>query len=126
MRLPNRPHRRAFPALGAVATRDATSHLESIGSGASTRRSRRRCYESRFAARRCGGFAWRQRQQVRVCATFDGHECRVSIAPVGGESHMLGMRKDVRAAIGKDLGDTVQVTLRRGTERRTIVVPSER
>ena len=63
--------------------------------------------------------------QVRVRATFDGHEYRGSIAPMGGGCHVLGVRKDVRAAIGKDVGDTVEVTLERDTEERVVSVPPE-
>lgn len=63
--------------------------------------------------------------QVRVVATFDGHEYRGSIAPMGGGVHVLGVRKDVRASICKDVGDTVQVTMRRDTEPRTVAVPME-
>ena len=61
--------------------------------------------------------------QVRVRATFDGHEYRGSIAPMGGGGHILGVRKDVRAAIGKDIGDVVDVMLERDTEERTVAVP---
>jgi len=63
--------------------------------------------------------------QVKVCATFDGHEYRGSISPMGGGRHMLGVRKDVRAAIGKDVGEVVKVTIRRDTEPRTVEVPPE-
>lgn len=68
---------------------------------------------------------WGTGGQVRVRATFDGHEYRGSIAPMGGGSHVLGVRKDVRQAIGKDIGDAVDVTIRRDTEERTVAVPPE-
>lgn len=45
--------------------------------------------------------------QVKVRATFDGFEYRGLIAPMGGGLHILGVRKDVRAAIGKDIGESV-------------------
>jgi len=63
--------------------------------------------------------------QVKVRATFDGHEYRGSIAPMGVGAHILGVRKDIRAAIGKDVGDTVSVTIERDTEPRVVVVPPE-
>jgi hypothetical protein len=65
------------------------------------------------------------RGQVRVRATFDGYEYRGSIAPMGGGVHVLGLRKDVRVAIGKDIGDTVTVTLEEDTEPRTVGTPPE-
>jgi Domain of unknown function (DUF1905)/Bacteriocin-protection, YdeI or OmpD-Associated len=63
--------------------------------------------------------------QVKVRATFDGHEYRGSIAPMGGGVHILGIRKDIRVAIGKDIGDTVSVTVERDTAPRTVTVPPE-
>ena len=63
--------------------------------------------------------------RVKVRASFDGHEYRGSIAPMGGGSHVLGVRKDVRAAIGKDVGDTVAVTVTRDSEVRTVEIPPE-
>jgi hypothetical protein len=63
--------------------------------------------------------------QVKVRATFDGHEYRGSLAPMGGGSHALGVTKEVRAAIGKDVGDVVDVVLERDTEERVVTVPAE-
>lgn len=63
--------------------------------------------------------------QVRVVATFDGHEYRGSIAPMGGGVHILGVRKSIRAAIGKDIGDSVEVSLRRDTAPRVVEIPPE-
>jgi hypothetical protein len=60
---------------------------------------------------------------VRV--TFDGHSYRGSIAPMGGGVHVLGVGKDVRTVIGKDVGDVVSVTLERDDEPRTVIVPPE-
>lgn len=64
------------------------------------------------------------RGRVKVRATFDGHEYRGSLAPMGGV-HVLGVRKDVRAAIGKDVGERVRVGLELDVEPRTVDVPSE-
>lgn len=63
--------------------------------------------------------------QVKVRATVDGHPYRGSLAPMGGGEHALGVTKDVRAAIGKDVGDDVRVAFRRDTGERTVVVPPE-
>ena len=65
------------------------------------------------------------RGRVKVRATFDGHEYRGSLAPMGGGVHVLGVRKDVRAAIGKDVGDVVRVTLDPDDRPRTVEVPPE-
>lgn len=60
--------------------------------------------------------------QVKVKATFDGVSYRGSIANMG-EGHMLLLRNDIRAAIGKSHGDTVSVTVQRDTEERVVEVP---
>ena len=65
------------------------------------------------------------RGQVKVDATFDGHEYRGSIAPMGGGVHILGIRKDIRAAIGKDVGNSVAVTIVRDTAPRLVEIPPE-
>ena len=64
------------------------------------------------------------RGRVKVSATFDGEPYRGSIVPMGG-SHVLGIRKAIREAIGKSIGDTVKVVLERDTEERVVEVPIE-
>lgn len=63
--------------------------------------------------------------QVRVRATFDGHEYRGSLAPMGSGVHVLGVRKDIRAAIAKSVGDTVHVTVQPDSLPRVVDVPGE-
>ncbi|MEJ0055469.1 MAG: DUF1905 domain-containing protein [Bacteroidota bacterium] len=43
--------------------------------------------------------------QVKVKATFDGHPYRGVITNMGTGSHCIGVRKDIRKAIGKKIGD---------------------
>jgi hypothetical protein len=68
--------------------------------------------------------AFGSRGRVPITATFDGHPYRGSLFPMSGR-HMLMVRKDVREAIGKDVGDTVAVTVRRDTEPRVVAVPDD-
>ncbi|WP_050697036.1 DUF1905 domain-containing protein [Anaeromassilibacillus senegalensis] len=49
--------------------------------------------------------------RVPVTATFDGVEYRGSLVRMGTPGHILGLRKDIRAKIGKQPGDTVHVTV---------------
>jgi hypothetical protein len=63
--------------------------------------------------------------QVKVKATFDGHAYRGVIANMGSGCHILGVRKDIRAAIGKVVGDTVLVELQKDTEERIVDVPED-
>ena len=65
------------------------------------------------------------RKRVPVVATIDDESYRGSLVRMGGECHMLLIRKDIRERIGKGVGDVVAVTLREDTEPRTVDVPPE-
>lgn len=49
--------------------------------------------------------------RVKVHATFDGAPYNGSLVPMGLPCHILGLRKDIRAKIGKQPGDAVHVTV---------------
>ena len=51
--------------------------------------------------------------RVPVHATFDGEPYDGSLVRMGTPGHILGVRKDIRAKIGRQPGDSVHVTLRR-------------
>lgn len=59
--------------------------------------------------------------RVPVTATFDGEVYTGSLVRMGTPCHILGIRKDIRAKIGKQPGDTVKVTLqeREADRKRT-------
>lgn len=50
--------------------------------------------------------------RVPVRATFDGAAYDGQLVKMGTPCHIIGIRKDIRAKIGKQPGDTVCVTLR--------------
>ena len=50
--------------------------------------------------------------RVKVHAAFDGVPYDGSLVRMGTPGYILGLRKDIRAQIGKQPGDTVHVTLR--------------
>ncbi len=62
--------------------------------------------------------------RVPVVATFDGEVYRGSIAPMGGH-HILGVVKEIRGKVGKDVGDCVQVVIKRDLEERKVDVPAD-
>ncbi len=49
--------------------------------------------------------------RVKVHATFDGEPYDGSLVKMKTPCHILGIRKDIRQKIGKQPGDTVNVTL---------------
>lgn len=49
--------------------------------------------------------------RVAVHATFDGVAYDGQVVKMGTPCHILGIRKDIRAQIGKQPGDQVHVTL---------------
>lgn len=53
--------------------------------------------------------------RVPVDATFDGEPYAGQLVKMGTPCHIIGLRKDIRAKIGKQPGDTVHVTLRQRT-----------
>lgn len=63
--------------------------------------------------------------QVKVKATFDGHPYRGVIANMGRGCHTLGVRKDIREAIGKQVGDSISVELEKDNEERIVDVPDD-
>jgi len=50
--------------------------------------------------------------RVPVHATFDGEPYDGQLVKMGTPCHVLGIRKDIRAKIGKQAGDNVHVTLK--------------
>lgn len=65
------------------------------------------------------------RGQVKVKVLFDKHPYRGVLANMGTGCHILGVRKDIRQAIGKQVGDSILVQLERDTEERTVDVPDD-
>lgn len=65
------------------------------------------------------------KKRVKVKATFDGIPYRGSIVRMGTPYHCLGIRKDIRERIGKNIGDVVAVTIAEDTEPRVVVVPAD-
>ncbi|NLG50852.1 MAG: DUF1905 domain-containing protein [Chloroflexi bacterium] len=51
------------------------------------------------------------RGRVPVTATFDGVVYEGSLVRMGTPCHIIGIRKDIRAKIGKQAGDVVHVTI---------------
>ncbi|MFC9439930.1 DUF1905 domain-containing protein [Nocardia sp. NPDC057030] len=62
--------------------------------------------------------------RIPVAAAFDGIKYRGSIADMGS-GPCLGVRKAIRAELGKQPGDRVVVTVARDDAERTVEVPDD-
>ncbi|MCJ7623512.1 MAG: YdeI/OmpD-associated family protein [Anaerolineaceae bacterium] len=65
------------------------------------------------------------KKRVKVKATFDGEPYRGSILKMGTPYHILGVKKDIREKIGKEIGETVLVTIKEDTEPRVVSIPDD-
>jgi len=65
------------------------------------------------------------RRQVRVKGTIDGHPFASSIAPMGAGAYLLGLHKATREAIGKSIGDSVDLVIEADTTERVVTVPDD-
>jgi hypothetical protein len=65
------------------------------------------------------------KKRVPVRATIDGAPYQGSLVRMGGSCHLLIIRKDLRAQIGKTIGDEVSVTVEEDTAPRAVVVPAD-
>lgn len=66
------------------------------------------------------------KKRVPIQATIDGIAYRGSLTPVmGGSGHALGVLKEIRTSIGKDVGDVVDVVVEEDTVPREVEVPQD-
>jgi len=63
------------------------------------------------------------RKPVPVNVSIDGKQVEMSLLPCGNNKHWLHIRKEIRVAIGKEEGDTVEITVERNYSPKTIVIP---
>ncbi len=63
--------------------------------------------------------------RVPVRVTINAVTFRGSLAPMGGGSHVVGIRKALAAEMGVAVGDRVRVRLERDDEPRTVEAPPD-
>ncbi|MBD7912751.1 MULTISPECIES: YdeI/OmpD-associated family protein [Clostridium] len=64
-------------------------------------------------------------KRVKVKATFDDTPYRGSIVKMGTECHIIGITKEIRNKINKDIGDRILVTVEKDEEERVVEIPEE-
>ena len=65
------------------------------------------------------------RKRVLVSATIDGLPYRGTLVRYGRPQHMLVVLKEIRRQLGKDPGDSVEVTVRENSDERIVEIPVE-
>lgn len=65
------------------------------------------------------------KKSVKAKMTFDGIEYRGLLKSMGGDCVWCLIRKDIRQQLGKNIGDTIHVTVQEDTEERVVVVPPD-
>jgi len=60
--------------------------------------------------------------RVPVVCFFEGAEYRGSLVKMGGECHIIGLKKEIREKLGKDIGDKIRVSLTKDLAERTVEV----
>jgi 2-methylisocitrate lyase-like PEP mutase family enzyme len=65
------------------------------------------------------------KKRVPVAATIDGEPYRGGLMRMGTTFHLLGVEKAIRLKIGKQVGDTVDITVQEDTAPRVIAVPPD-
>jgi len=65
------------------------------------------------------------KKRVKIKAWFDEISYRGLLVRMGTPDHILIIKKDIRAQIGKEPGDTVTVKLLEDTEPRVVKVPAD-
>lgn len=65
------------------------------------------------------------KKRPKVKVTFDGVLYRGTLVRYGTPFHILIIRKDIRAKVGKEAGDMISVTIEQDLEKRTVTVPED-
>ena len=63
------------------------------------------------------------KKRVLVSASIDGQLYHGTLSRYGEPNHILVILKEIRLAIGKNIGDTVEITLREDSEPRVVEIP---
>jgi hypothetical protein len=63
--------------------------------------------------------------QVKVKAWFDNYPYRGILANMGTGSHIIIVRKDIRVAIEKNVGDKITVVLEQDLKERIVEIPPD-
>jgi len=64
-------------------------------------------------------------KKPKVKALIEGVPYRGTLTRMGTECHILGIRKEIRAQVGKNIGDEITVSVEADTVPRVVEVPPE-
>ena len=61
--------------------------------------------------------------RVKVICYFEEIEYHGSLVKMGTDCHIIGITKDIRNKLGKNIGESVKVKLSVDTSERTVIIP---
>ncbi len=62
------------------------------------------------------------RGRVKVVCSFENVEYRGSLVKMGTDCHIIGITKDIRKSIQKDVGDKIKISIYQDTEARIVEI----
>jgi hypothetical protein len=65
------------------------------------------------------------KKRIKVRSWIDGEFYRGSLVRMRGPQHILGIRKEIRLKIGKQIGDTVEIKFEEDTEPRVVKLSAD-
>ncbi len=68
-------------------------------------------------------FEFNTRKPIAVKVTIDGYFIQMNLLPCGNNKHWLHVRKEIRAAIGKEEGDPVDISVEKDDSPKAIPIP---
>lgn len=71
------------------------------------------------------GKTYGSKGMIKVKAKFDGHPYRGILSNMGTGCHIIIVLKEIRKAIGKQVGDKVTVEITLDTEERIVNIPDD-
>ncbi len=65
------------------------------------------------------------KKRVKIKATIDGEPYRGLMVRMGSPDHIIGVVREIRQKIGKDIGDQVEVTVEEDLAPRVVTIPED-
>jgi bifunctional DNA-binding transcriptional regulator/antitoxin component of YhaV-PrlF toxin-antitoxin module len=65
------------------------------------------------------------KKRVPVQASIDGEPYRGSLVRMGSDCHILGILKEIRERVGKQVGDSIEIVVEEDVAPRVVEIPAD-